>query len=59
MAPGVVGIQTYEGIAEIDYGARIAPWLMLRPNLQYVLRPGGGGTIPNAWVLGLYMQVTL
>lgn len=48
----------YEGIIEIDYGAQITPWLKLRPNLQYVIRPGGTGTIPNALVLGLYAQVT-
>lgn len=55
--PGAVGIQTYEGIAEVDYGAQVTPWLVLRPNLQYILRPGGTGAIPNALVLGLYAQV--
>lgn len=54
---GAVGIQTYEGIVEVDYGARVTPWLMLRPNLQYVVRPGGTGAIPDALVLGLYAQV--
>ncbi|WP_244754409.1 carbohydrate porin [Rhodanobacter sp. B2A1Ga4] len=58
VAPGSVGIQTYESIAEIDYGARITPWLTLRPNLQYVFRPGGTGNIPDAFVIGLYTQVT-
>lgn len=58
VAPGSVGIQTYESIAEIDYGARITPWLTLRPNLQYVFRPGGTGDIPDAFVIGLYTQVT-
>jgi len=56
--PGSVGIQTYESVAEIDYGAKIAPWLTLRPNLQYVIRPDGTGKIPNAFVIGLYTQVT-
>jgi len=56
--PGSVGIQTYESVAEIDYGARIAPWLTLRPNLQYVIHPGGTGKIPDAFVIGLYTQVT-
>lgn len=58
VVPGSIGIQTYESVAEIDYGARITPWLTLRPNLQYVFRPGGTGSIPDALVLGLYTQVT-
>jgi len=57
VAPGS-GIQTYESIAEIDYGARLAPWLMLRPNLQYVIHPGGTGKIPDALVIGLTTKVT-
>lgn len=56
--PGVVAIQTYEGVVEVDYGAQVTPWLILRPNVQYILRPGGAGAIPNAVVLGLYAQVT-
>jgi porin len=55
--PGSVGIQTYESIVEIDYGARITPWLLLQPNLQYVLNPGGTGNIPNAFVLGIHTDV--
>lgn len=57
--PDSVGIQTYESIIEVDYGAQISPWLKLRPNLQYILRPGGTGAIPDALVLGLYAQVAL
>jgi carbohydrate-selective porin OprB/mono/diheme cytochrome c family protein len=58
VAPGSAGIQTYESIVEIDYGAQVAPWLSLRPNLQYVIRPGGTGKIPDAFVVGLYTRVT-
>jgi porin len=58
VTPGSVGIQTYENIAEIDYNVQIAPWLSVRPNLQYVIRPGGTGTIPNAVVIGLHTSVT-
>ena len=56
IAPGSVGIQSYESIAEVDYGAQIAPWLLIRPNLQYVMNPGGTGKIPNAFVIGLYRK---
>jgi porin len=55
---GAVPIQTSETVLEVDYGAKIAPWLTLRPNLQYIIRPNGTGTIPDAFVIGLYTQVT-
>ncbi len=58
VAPGSVGIQTYESIAEIDYNIQITPWLSIRPNLQYVINPGGTGKIPNAFVIGLHTGVT-
>lgn len=56
--PGSVGVQTYESILEVDYGALIAQWLTPRPNLQYVIRPGGTGAIRNALVFGIYTRVT-
>jgi len=58
IAPDSIGIQTYESVAEVDYGAVITPWLTLRPNLQYIIRPGATGAVRNALVLGLYTQVT-
>lgn len=58
VAPGSVSIQKYESIAEIDYNVQIAPWLSLRPNLQYIVNPGGTGKIPNALVLGLFTALT-
>lgn len=58
VAPGSIGIQDYEAIAETDYNLQIAPWLSVRPNLQYVINPGGTGKIPNAFVIGLYTGVT-
>lgn len=56
--PGSVGIQTYGSILEIDYGARITPWFLIQPNLQYLINPGGAGKIPNALVLGIHTDVT-
>lgn len=57
VSPGSVGIQTYGSILEIDYGAQITPWLSVRPNLQYLINPGGTGKIPNAFVLGMYTDL--
>ena len=58
VTPGALPIQTDETVLEVDYGAKVAPWLTLRPNLQYIIRPNGTGTIPDAFVIGLYTQVT-
>jgi porin len=58
VTPGAVPIQTSETVLEVDYGAKISPWLTLRPNLQYIIRPNGTGKIPDAFVIGLYTQVT-
>jgi porin len=51
--PGSVQVVTEETVYEIDYGVQVFPWLLMRPNVQYIQRPGGSGHIPNAVVLGL------
>ena len=58
VTPGALPIQTRETVLEVDYGTKIAPWLALRPNLQYIIRPNGTGKIPDACVIGMYTQVT-
>jgi porin len=44
---------TYELAAELFYDWSPVPWLSLRPNLQYVVNPGGITQNRNAFVLGL------
>jgi porin len=61
-------IRDYETVLEITYEARIAPWLLLQPDLQLVFRPGGftsapppapaGPPIPNALVIGVRSGIT-
>jgi porin len=52
-------IRSGEAMIEAMYLAQITPSFTLQPDLQYIIRPGGGvlnpdGTLrPNAWVLGL------
>jgi porin len=58
VSPGAVGIQTYESMMEVAYGIAVAPWLQVRPNLQYVIRPGGTGKIRDALVIGLFTKIT-
>ena len=50
--------QTYESALEVDYGIAVTPWLQVRPNLQYVIRPGGTGQVRNAVVFGLFTHMT-
>ena len=42
---------------ELNYSYNPAPWLMLRPNLQYVVNPGSTNNIDDAFVLGLSTRV--
>jgi porin len=61
-------LRDYESLLEITYEARIAPWLLLQPDLQLVFHPGGftaapgslpgAGPIPNALVVGLRSGIT-
>jgi porin len=44
---------------EMMYQAQLAPWWMLQPEVQYIIRPGAGvlnsdGSLrPNAWVIAV------
>jgi porin len=52
-------IRSGETAIEMMYQAQLAPWRMLQPELQYIIRPGGGvlnpdGSFrPNAWVIAV------
>jgi porin len=56
--PGSVDMQSYEMDLELNYRAQLAPWFSLMPNIQYVVRPGGVTSTPNAFVLGLQAGLT-
>ncbi len=47
-----------EYVAELNYGATVAPWLTLRPGVQYVWHPSGINEIPNALVIDLKTVIT-
>lgn len=52
-------LQDFEMVLEWTYVIQVTPWLQLLPDVQYVVRPGGTGDIPNALVLGGQIAVTL
>jgi porin len=39
-----------EHLLEINYGAALAPWLEVKPGVQYSINPGSIESRPNAWV---------
>src|SRR5262249_8000842 len=45
-------IQYYEVALEWTYAIQVARWLSVQPDVQYIIRPGGSSSIPNALVLG-------
>jgi porin len=48
------GVQRYETALEFTYGFRFRGGaLILQPDLQYIIRPGGTGQISNAFVGGV------
>lgn len=44
---------TYEAVFETSYVIQLNKYLSVQPDIQYIVRPNGYGSIPNALVLGL------
>ena len=56
----VPNLDSGEQLLEISYGYQATPWLLLRPDLQYIIEPGAfsGEQIQNALVIGLQAKAT-
>jgi carbohydrate-selective porin OprB len=50
--------EDYESVVEAYYNARITPWFVFGPNIQYVANPGVSNTAKDAVVFGLRAQIT-
>jgi porin len=48
-----VGVQNWEMTLEINYGCTVKPGLLVQPDLQYLINPGGNKAIPNALAAGV------
>lgn len=48
--------QTNEQMWEVNYGVQVTRWLLARPGIQYVIRPGGYSSRPNAVVFAGHLQ---
>ncbi|MDN8617765.1 carbohydrate porin [Variovorax ginsengisoli] len=47
-----------ETAVELSYLTQITKWLIVQPDLQYVMRPNGSFTLRNAWVAQLRFELT-
>lgn len=47
-----------EMVAEFTYQAEITPWLIVQPDLQYIINPGGAHDLNNALVIGGRAAIT-
>jgi porin len=48
-----VGVQRWEMTFEWTYGCTVRPGLLVQPDLQYLINPGGSNAVPNALAIGL------
>jgi porin len=53
-----LGSQTNETDIEFNHQVQINPYLYIRPNIQYVIKPNGLNGIRNALVLGVELGIT-
>lgn len=51
------GFPTYELVYETGYRICLTPTAYIQPDLQWIINPGGTGTIPNALVIGAQIGV--
>ena len=49
----VVGVQNWEMTLEFTYGCTLRPGLLVPPDLQYLINPGGNKAVPNALAVGV------
>lgn len=56
----IASLDNGEQMLELNYGAQVTPWLLLRPDLQYYIEPGAffGQKRGNALAAGLQVKAT-
>jgi porin len=55
--PEGLPVQTSEYVGEMFYSLHIAQWLQLRPDVQYVLRPGGNPRTTDDVIVALRLSI--
>jgi len=54
---GSVGVGA-EMVLEVTYQCQITPWLVIQPDIQYIINPGGTQDFDNAFVIGGRAAIT-
>jgi porin len=57
LGAGPVGVQNSEWVTEIYYNLHAAPWLDVRPNIQYIRHPGGIDENTDDVIAGLKLAI--
>ncbi len=57
--PGAGFTTATETAIELFYGFAPAPWMRVKPDLQYVMNPGGDATRDDAWIATLRATVSI
>jgi carbohydrate-selective porin OprB len=39
-------------VLELNYGIQVSPGFLIQPELEYFIRPGATGAVPNAFLVG-------
>lgn len=52
-------VRSSEMVLEVTYQAQVTPWLVLQPDFQYIIRPGGNAPNPNDPTVPLKNAVVL
>lgn len=55
--PAYTPVRHSEYVTELNYSLKLTPWFTLRPNLQFLVHPGGVEEIKNAWVVGSQVAI--
>lgn len=59
LAQPVNTVQRFELAIELTYQYEATPHLILQPDVQYIVRPGGTGRIPDALMIGFQIAINL
>jgi len=55
----MTGSEDFEMALEWMYKIQLTEWLNIQPDVQYVIKPGETGEIPNALVLGFLLGISI
>ena len=53
LAGGALGVQTYGEVLELNYAIQVSPAVLIQPELEYFIRPGATGAVPNSFLVGV------